>query len=118
MPPKKTRLSKGEIENIFKQSRFVNSANLTLKFIQSDAKNSRFSFLTPKNIGKKAVLRNKLRRRGYFALKNQQNIPKNIVGAFVFGKNSAKAFGGKKNKSNNPVENLENEIKVIFNKLN
>ena len=119
MLPKKNRLDKKIVENIFKNGSFVNSSNLTLKFISN--KNTtppRFSFITPKTASKKAVVRNLLRRRGYTVLKKYfKNFHNGFVGAFVFGKESVEVFGGRKNKTYNPILNLENEIKNILSKI-
>ena len=61
----------------------------------------------PKNIAKFATKRNKLRRRGYTALRKFINeFPFGLVGAFVF------------KKQEEDVLILENEIKNILNKIN
>ncbi len=128
MLPKKNRLDRKLVEQIFKQGRFVNSANLSFKFILQPhpspllkgegVKNTRISFITPKTASKKAVVRNLLRRRGYAVLKKYINqFPTSITGAFVFGKKSAEVFGGKKTKVYNPILNLDSEIKNILSKI-
>ncbi len=118
MLPKKNRNSRKTIEQIFKSGRFVSSPNLTFKFTIKEDSEKMVSFITPKTISKKAVVRNLLRRRGYAVLKKYfEGLPTGLSGVFVFGKKSLEIFGGKKSKKYNPIQNLENEIKVIIHKL-
>lgn len=119
MLPKKNRADKKLIKDIFKDGKFINSPNISLKFVKKKDISLRISFITPKTVSKRAVDRNLLRRRGYDILgKNLYLFPKNFAGAFIFGKESMKFFGGRKNKKRNPFQNLENEIKKILNKIN
>lgn len=119
MLPKKNRANKEAIDQIFKKGRFFNSNNLTFKFIlEKNTKKPIISFIAPKTVAKKAVMRNLLRRRGYAILeKNIESFPVGIVGAFVFGKKSVEVFGKRKNINYNPISNLEDEIKIIINKI-
>ena len=117
MISKKNRSNRKDIEQIFRFGRSVGSFNLNLRFI-GDSKNKKISFIIPKTVSKKAVVRNLLRRRGYSVLKKHFNIKlPNIMGVFIFNKRSLRVFGGKKSKDNNPIYNLENEIKNIFKKI-
>ena len=120
MLKKKNRANRKTIAQIFRDGAFVNSPNLTLKFIfDPKLKSPIISFITPKTISKNAVKRNALRRRGYHVLESYFNhLPNNLVGVFVFGKKSLEYFMGRKNKKYNPISNLEYEIKSIFNKIN
>ena len=97
MLPKKNRLNTKEVENIFKKGSFLNSSNLTLKFsFNKENTEPKVSFLTPKSVSKKAVVRNRLRRIGYRSLKEFLPLfPKGFVGAFVFGKKSEEVFGAR-----------------------
>ncbi len=118
MLSKRNRTNKKLVEKIFKEGRFINSPNLTLKFIKENTIVPQISFITPKLVSKKAVDRNLLRRRGYFILRKYlTQFPPGFVGVFIFSKKSMNIFGGKKNKSRNPIKNLENEIENIFNKI-
>jgi ribonuclease P protein component len=120
MLPKKNKADKKAIEKIFKEGKFVNSPNLTLKFVilKEKALTPRVSFITPKIVSKKAVCRNLLRRRGYFVVKNYiSHLPKGFIGAIVFGKKSTTLFGGRKNKVRNPTKALEEEVKMVLNKI-
>ncbi|MCE9585661.1 ribonuclease P protein component [Candidatus Nomurabacteria bacterium] len=123
MLPKINRVNKGQIDLIFNKGKYINSPNLTFKFIISgENKHSGFSFIVPKTVSKKAIVRNRLKRRGYAVLARYiDKLPSNLIGAFVFGKKSANSYGlpRKKNSKNSgkPVENLDNEIKILLNKL-
>ena len=120
MLPKKNRLDKKLFELVLQKGKFVNSPNLSLKFLKE--KNlilPRISFVVPKTITKSAVKRNFLRRRGYSILnKYINNIPNTLMGIVFFGKNSFEIFSGKKDKKNDSIKNLENEIKYIVSKIN
>lgn len=118
MLPKKNRADRKAVEKIFKEGKFVNSQNLTLKFIQTESVYPQISFVVPKTVSKKAVIRNILRRRGYVVLKPfLTRFPIGFTGVFVFGKKSKDIFGGRKNKERNPIQNLNEEIKIILSKL-
>ncbi len=105
---KKNRVDKKNIDLIFKEGKFLVSPSLTFKFILTSNQNPpRISFIAPKNIAKLATKRNKLRRRGYTALRKFINeFPFGLLGAFVFKKHEE------------DVLILENEIKNILNKIN
>ena len=105
---KKNRVSKKEVDEIFKNGSFINTSNLTFKFILKNTENKpKISFIAPKSISKKAITRNKLRRIGYRALKNYINqFPVGLIGVFIF----------KKYQDN--ILDIENEIKSVFNKIN
>lgn len=108
MLPKKNRADTKTIEKIFKQGKFLNSSNLTFKYILDDSSDiPRISFVAPKSVAKLAVRRNFLRRRGYDILKKfLDQFPAGILGAFVF------------RKYQDNVSIIENEIKTILTKIN
>ncbi len=108
MTPKRNRAGKADIEKIFKTGKFLNSPTLTFKFIREKGLSSpRISFIAPKTIAKKATDRNRLRRRGYYALRKYiGRFPADIVGAFVFKKPILDA------------NELENELQTILHKIN
>ena len=82
MPPKTNRVNKKGIDLIFKEGKFINSPNLTFKFILNHGGvGPKISFITPKSVAKLAVRRNFLRRLGYRALKKEiKRIPKDLMG--------------------------------------
>ncbi|MFZ1019929.1 MAG: ribonuclease P protein component [Minisyncoccia bacterium] len=108
MLKKKNRADKKEIDLLFKSGKFLNSPNLSFKFINSSRSDldRRISFIAPKSAAKLAVKRNFLRRRGYDALKKYlDQFPAGILGAFVF------------RKYQDDVSIIENEIKNILSRL-
>ena len=87
MLPKKNRADKKAVERIFKEGRFLNFPNLTFKYLRSNGKDTKISFIAPKNIAKLAVKRNLLRRRGYAVLRKYINdFPIGLLGVFLFKK--------------------------------
>ncbi len=64
MLPKKNRLkNKKDFERVFKQGKGFKDAFLFLKIRKNNLKESRFGFIVSSKISKKAVLRNKVKRR-------------------------------------------------------
>ncbi len=119
MLSKKNRADKKLVERVFKEGKFVNSPNLTFKFIKNTDVIPKISFVVPKTVSKKAVDRNLLRRRGYAILKKYFTLfPIGFAGVIVFGKKSKEIFSGRKNKIRKPVKELEKEIKNLLNKIN
>lgn len=116
---KKNRVTKKDIEEIFKKGSSVFSSNLNLRFLSnSKEKEPKIAFIVPKTVSKKAVVRNKLRRRGYQIIqKSLILLPQNLKGAFIFGKNSAKIFAGGGKKANLSLKKLEEEINFFISKL-
>lgn len=116
MLPKIHRLDKKTLEEVFKSGRFVNTGSLTLKFILKKGSFTRISFIVPKTVSKKAVVRNQLRRRGY-SLLNIKDLKEGTIGVFVFGKKSEELFYGRKTKEKDPIGNLKQEIETIISKI-
>lgn len=54
---------KKDIERVFKSGKGFKEDFLVLKLVKNDLKNSRFAFIIPQKVSKKATLRNKIRRR-------------------------------------------------------
>jgi ribonuclease P protein component len=92
--PKKNRLKKKkDFENVFKHGKSFKSEFLTLRFKQGELENSRFGFIVSNKVSKKAVVRNRTRRRLQSAAEKYfLQIEKNIDGIFM-------AFPGLENKS-------------------
>jgi ribonuclease P protein component len=108
MLKKKNRADKNAVGKIFKEGKFLNSLNLTFKYILTkDSLIPRISFIVPKSVAKLAVKRNLLRRHGYTVLqKYTDQFPAGILGVFVF------------KKYQDDVSIIENEIKNILSKIN
>ncbi|MFZ3011589.1 MAG: ribonuclease P protein component [Minisyncoccia bacterium] len=107
MLKKINRADRKTVENIFKKGKFLNSLNLTFKFLKITQEDKKISILVPKSVAKSAVKRNLLRRLGYRAMEKQiKSSPSGIIGVFIF------------KKYQEDVLVLENEIKDIFSKIN
>lgn len=64
MLKKKNRLrKKKEIERVFKEGKSFREDFLILKKIENELEESRFCFVVPQNVSKKATIRNKIKRR-------------------------------------------------------
>lgn len=64
MLPKENRLKKKkDFERVFKKGRGINQGFLFLKFQKNNFEESRFGFLVSQKVSKKAVVRNKIKRR-------------------------------------------------------
>lgn len=63
MPLKIKRIDKELFEKVFSSGKGVHSDLLFLKFSKTKGKDAFFSFVVPKKVSKKAVARNKLKRR-------------------------------------------------------
>lgn len=61
--PKKHRLLKNEVEIVLKEGKTINSSFFSLKILKNQENKLKFAFIAPKKIFKKAVLRNKVKRR-------------------------------------------------------
>lgn len=119
MLKKKNRISKREVNHIFKNGLFVGSKNMFLKFlINKQQKDNKIAFTAPKDVSRKAYKRNLLRRRGYLAIKDVFSyIPQGFNGIFVFKGEAISKFGTRKTKNNNPVDSLSREIESILRKI-
>lgn len=109
MLPKKNRLkTKKDINLVFRQGKGVSDGFLFLKTKQNNLKESRFGFVVGKNFSKKAVVRNKIKRKIREAVrKNLTNIQKGIDGIFIIQANFGKeAFVG----------NIEKNVLAILDK--
>jgi len=120
MLPKKNRLDRKSIEKVFKDGKFINAPNLSLKYFtaRTTLAETRIAFIAPKTVSKKAVERNLLRRRGYSLIeKRLTSLPGGFHGAFIFGKKSLALFGGRRKKRKESAENLAKELELILKKL-
>ena len=106
MLPKKRRVSKKELDLVFKQGKFISSPLLTFKFISNRNEPAKISFIAPKSVAKTAVARNFLRRRGYSVLEKYiSKFPTGTTGAFIF------------RKSPESQAEIEEEIKNVLKKI-
>jgi ribonuclease P protein component len=106
MLPKKQRIPRELFTRILAEGKRYNSPSLLLYVANGDANSpSRFAFSVSKKVCKKAVDRNKFRRRGY-----------SVIGKHI--KNTAKDhlcfFSFKKSSSSITFEALEKEIVSVL----
>lgn len=107
------------MEMLFKNGSFLGSPNFSFRFLLDKYnKTPQISFICPKTVSKSAVTRNLLRRRGYVSIRSlKQEIPQNIIGAFIFNKKSLNLYGNSKNKGKSVLFDLKNDILSILNKI-
>lgn len=89
MLPKKRRISRAEFSDLLSNSKRFNSPSLTfyLSKILNEGGVSKFAFSVSKKVSNKAVVRNKLRRRGYSVIRKYiKQIKPNYYCFFVFKK--------------------------------
>ena len=77
MLPKINRIKKkNDFDVIFKKGKSLKTSLLVFKIVKNGLKENRFGFIVSKNISKKAVVRNKIRRR-FSEIVKEKIIPKN-----------------------------------------
>ncbi len=86
MLKRSTRLSKHLFNDVMQSGRALHAENIWLKYRKTGNSTGRFSVSTPKKVSKKAVVRNRVRRRIYSIIKVQNG----IEGIF-FAKNDLEA---------------------------
>lgn len=94
MLPSSRRVRQKSFQEIFKNGRFFSGKNLSLTVLKNSKfpeKPSSFAFSVSKKVSNKAVLRNKLRRRGYSIVKGVINqIKPGFLAVFVLKKGAEK----------------------------
>lgn len=89
MLSKKYKIPRDEFPKNKAKANFYNSQHLTLVVRKSEKhhKNTKFSFIISKKIARNAVLRNKMKRRGYYAIqKIIKNTKENLLAVFILKK--------------------------------
>jgi len=91
MLPKKNRLDRKTLGQIFKEGRTLRSSGITLRFLEDQSPGlPRISIVVPKTLVKQAVLRNTLRRRGYKAAKPYlARLPQGFRGVIILSPKNA-----------------------------
>ncbi len=86
MLPKKNRLTRKEVGDLFKDGKSTGSPSLALKFKTSTNKiPTKISVSVPKKIARTAVKRNLLRRQAYTVLqKIITSLPEGFMGVVIF----------------------------------
>jgi ribonuclease P protein component len=106
MLPKKNRLTRQELDRVFKEGKTISGDYLYLKFLPSEDKAlTQISAVVPKTISKKAVIRNRFRRKIYNSILASAKTPP-IKGVVVINKDISKLS----------EPQLNNEINKLLNK--
>lgn len=124
---KKNRADKKAIEYLFsgtlnkKEVFFINSDILNLKFcFKKEESFPQIALVIPKNILKRAVDRNFLKRQSFIVLQNYlKDLPINFLGVFIFNKKVLEFFDFKNKNLKNKKELktlLDKEIKRLLKK--
>jgi len=95
MLPKNKRITRGLFKEIISKKRYFNSEHFTLLSTQAEGGEARFAVSVAKKISKKAVIRNRTRRRVYSAIRNFISIIKPGLYLIVAKPNADKMKGEK-----------------------
>lgn len=83
MLPKTKRVTKELFQDIMKNGKMLSGPLFVLRY--KPTKYPKIAFIAPKSVAKQAILRNKLRRKGYNAISQNPKIP-SIIGLFFYKK--------------------------------
>ena len=86
MLSKQNRVSKELFDELLKKGKVLHSPLFSLRYIDENITISRFAFVVSKKIAPNAADRNKLRRRGYSAVRPFFPFKKSIIASFFFKK--------------------------------
>lgn len=103
MLSKKKRTTKENFQEVIDKGKILHGSFFYFKYIKN--KKPKFSFVLPKSISKKAILRNKYRRLGYNILLKTKLKP--VWGIFFYKKDSLKV---KKEEIEKDLLNILNNI--------
>jgi ribonuclease P protein component len=93
MLPKNNRVKKEVFEELLKKGAVLHSPLFLFRFIKSDKGEPKIAFVVSKKVASSAVERNKMRRRGYSAIRKirETNAFVPLIGVFFFKKGADKA---------------------------
>ena len=90
MLPKKHRLTRAEVEHLVRHGAAYHSPHLTLRALPREDSNYHFGFAASRKVSLLAVVRNRLRRQGYFAVESFLRArPLSLNGIFYFKRGSS-----------------------------
>jgi len=107
MLPKKKRVAKKLFNHILKVGHVYNVPHLSLRIIKENVTTQRIACVVPKSTERKASQRNKLRRRGYYALSQLLRHENTAFSGIIFIKK-----GGKKL----PYKEFKKEMDTLLKK--
>jgi len=98
MVKKNNKVTRELFSSVLKNGSTYHSPHFSFRIGTDDIKRTHIAFAVPKKIVKRAVVRNKIKRRGYYTLHTLlPDIKKSFTGIF-FVKNGAEALPYKKSK--------------------
>lgn len=106
MLPKKHRINRKLFEEVVKKGKSFFSPYLSLKIAPTIENQSRFAFVVSSKVSKKAVERNKIKRRARSIVQKNLSKIKKQINAIIFFKKGAEKM---------TFQELEKEINDIFN---
>ncbi|MCK9351301.1 MAG: ribonuclease P protein component [Candidatus Paceibacterota bacterium] len=110
MFPKKNRISKREFDGLMKNGRVFHSPFFSLRIMRGGKDMSKFAFVISKKVAKNAADRNKLKRRGFHALREIIFTPKMDMKGYMA------AFFYKKEGKNMGFDEIRGEIQGLLKK--
>ncbi len=111
MIPKNQRISRENFENIMKKGGLTNSGLFSLRFLKNPENTTHFSVVVSKKVAKTAVLRNKIRRRGYSIFGKIQKELKNPYFIILFAKKGAEKANF--NETEAQIEEILKKSKIL-----
>ena len=116
MLSKKDRITKETFLSVMKNGKTLSNPLFVFRYLviknqDNKVKNNKitpkFAFVAPKSVAKQAVLRNKLRRQGYNALRKNKQLPY-VIGIFFYKKGTSKVV----------FNEIKDSVKEILSKIN
>lgn len=107
MLKKQNRINKKLFKVVFEEGKPFSSGHIFLKTKKTGGDNALFSFVAPLKVSKRAVVRNKLKRRGRYVAKKHLDLLKKGNATLVFFKKDSEKM---------KFADLEEEILKIFKK--
>ncbi|OHA18909.1 MAG: ribonuclease P protein component [Candidatus Taylorbacteria bacterium RIFCSPHIGHO2_01_FULL_45_63] len=108
MLPRRQRISRALFQELLKKGVSFHAGNLSLRVLKKDAREPHFAFVVPNNVSKKAVARNRLRRRGYSIVEKYLPLLKT--------QNVSMAFFCKKGLEKKTFNDFRSEINALLKK--
>ena len=107
--PKKRRLKRPFVEKALKQGKRISSRYLSLVYFENSSCLSSFAFIVPSAVSKKAVLRNRLKRRARAIVRGLLERIKEGYGVVIFFKKGSEQI---------KFSQIKEEIEFLFKKAN
>lgn len=102
MLPKKKRVTKDIFQIIMKKGNMLSNSLFSFRYLNQE--NPQYAFVVPKSVAKRAVVRNKLRRQGYNAIRTMDTL--SGLGVFMYKKQNKEV----------PFSEIKESIKSLLNK--